>query len=81
MSQDLKNHVIEQQDKHWIKPGMYVKHYSLPGVRITVDFVDRVKTENRGLVVGVRCHWIWNGEMKEGIFRTTELEPWVDDTL
>jgi|LakMenEpi03Aug12_release.lakeMendotaPanAssembly.Ray.scaffolds.fasta_scaffold10364_11 hypothetical protein len=75
---DATGQIDERENKHWIKPGMYVRHFSLPNVRITVDYVERIKNEqkNKDLIVGVRCHWIYDGEMKDGVFRTTELDKW-----
>ena len=66
------------EKKYWIKSGVYVRHDDLPGIKITVDEIERTHKNEMGkkLVKGVRCHWIVDGKQQVGLFRTTEIKPW-----
>lgn len=66
-----------EEKKYWIYPGISCSHSGLPFVEIFVDEIERLPADETGKkkLVGVKCHWLYNGVLQRGTFRTDELKP------
>lgn len=77
---------ITQRDaKYWIKSGAQVAHRDLPGIKMIVEEVKKKKVNlkedgksvSKLFTIGVQVHWLNDqGEYRQGLFHTTELEPY-----
>ena len=83
----VKEKPYDEYKKNWIKEGMEVAHKEVPTLKMVVD---RLLRENysypdpnnpeqkieKSRIVGVKCRWWKDNDIRIHNFHTRELVPW-----
>lgn len=71
------------ETKYWIKKGMTVLHNDIKGDVVVerVVYKDVIMSDGttKKYTIGVKCHWVVDGEYRTGVFHTKELRPKDDN--